>query len=388
MTKLNLIATTAFGLENVTAREIKNLGYEDGVTENGRVNFIGDERSIARANIWLRTAGRVLIKMAEFGAVTFEELFQGTKLVDWADWFEEDAKIIVTGKSVNSGLFSVSDCQAIVKKAIIEKMKIKYNREIFEESGSTYKVEISMLKDIAILTLDTSGEGLHRRKYRTLAGEAPIKESMASALIQLSFWKNERILVDPMCGTGTIPIEAALIAKNIAPGLGHSFLSETWRNIPKNIWDEARIEAHDLIRNDIKPNIYGMDIDDKAVSLSQQHAKQAGVADCVHIRKAALKNFTSNEKYGFIITNPPYGERLGELREVEQIYKEMAEICGKLDTWSFYIISSHPDFEKFFGKRADKRRKLYNARLQCQYYQYYGPKPPRIEKINEITEDN
>ena len=374
--KYTLIATTAFGLESITAREIENLGYTDKTTENGRITFKGDEHAIARANMWLRTSDRILIKIGEFKALTFDELFDQTKALPWDEWLPEDAEFPVTGRSVRSGLFSVSDCQAIVKKAIVEKMKTKYNRTQFEETGPKYKIEVALLKDVATLTIDTSGLGLNKRGYRERAGDAPIKETMAAALLMLTYWKRGRILVDPLCGSGTIPIEAAMIAKNMAPGIKRTFLAENWGNFSPKIWEDARQEANDLLIRENISEIYGSDLDPKAIDLSILHAKEAGLSDSIKFKQMALKDFYSKESFGFIVTNPPYGERLGEIKQVEYLYREMAEVFKRLDNWSYYIITSHPTFERIFGRKADKRRKLYNGTLECQYYQFLSKEKP------------
>lgn len=371
-----LIAPAAFGLEAVTARELSFLGYSQTHTENGRVYFTGDEADIARTNLWLRTAARVQICLAQFHAVTFEELFQGVKAIPWGDILPEDARFPVEGRSVQSTLFSISDCQAITKKAIVEKLKQTYPREHFEETGALYPLEVSLLKDTVTITLDTTGAGLHKRGYRKLTGEAPLKETMAAALLNLTFWKPGRILVDPMCGTGTIPIEAALIAENRAPGLKRSFVAEQWPGFAR-VFDEAREEAAAAIRPSKDVTVFGRDIDAKACDLAQTCAAAAGVSNAVRFEKAPLRSFTSPEQYGFVVTNPPYGERLGQADEIERLYREMGAVLRKLDTWSIYVITAHPEFERLYGKRADKRRKLYNGRIPCQYYQYPGPKPPR-----------
>ncbi len=384
--RYQLIAPAAFGLEAVTARELHVLGFEDTRTEDGRVFFSGDESAVAKANLWLRTAARVQICLARFQAVTFEELFQGVKALPWGDWLPEDARFPVDGRSVKSTLFSISDCQAITKKAIVEKLKEKYHREYFEETGSLYRIEVALLKDTVTVTLDTTGAGLHKRGYRKIAGEAPLKETMAAALIDLTFWKPGRILVDPMCGTGTIPIEAALIAENRAPGLNRTFSAEEWQNFAP-AFAKAREEAADLIRPCKEITIFGRDIDAKAADVSQTCARLAGVQNAVRFERADMRKFTSDEKYGFILTNPPYGERLGQEEEVQEIYRDMGKVFRKLDTWSYYVITAHPEFEKLFGRKADKRRKLFNGRLPCQYYQYLGPKPPRFPK-DEICSPN
>lgn len=379
MKTFEIIATSAFGIESVTAREISELGYKDILTENGRVTFRGDFDDIARANVCLRTADRILIKLAQFKATTFEELFQGVYAVEWADILSPDAFIHVVGKSVKSTLFSVPDCQSITKKAIIEKLKLKFGKEIFPEDGAEYRISVSILKDIVTVTLDTSGAGLHKRGYRSLAGEAPLKETLACSLLLLSYWRGERLLVDPLCGSGTIPIEAAMIALDIAPGMNRGFAAERWQNFDYDAFERARDEAKQRVRTDLNLNIYGSDINPKAIELAMRHAEEAGVDEYIRLKQMNVADLSSKEKYGFIVTNPPYGERLGESREAEELYRVMGKAFSALDTWSFYVITSNPYFEKNFGRKADKRRKLYNGKLECQYYQYFGPKPPKKE---------
>ncbi len=377
MTKLHLIATSAFGIEAVVGRELKALGYDDQSVDNGKVTFSGDEWAICRTNLWLRTADRVLIKIGEFKALTFDELFEGTKALPWDQWIPVNAQFPVDGKSIDSKLSSVPDCQAIVKKAVVEKLKQKYKRDWFDEDGPLYRIEVALLKDMATLTIDTSGAGLHKRGYRKLVSGAPLKETLASAMILISRWKYDRALIDPFCGSGTIPIEAALIARNIAPGLKREFTAENWPNISKSLWENARTEANDLIKTDRELRIHGSDIDEEVMSLARYHAKQAGVESSIHLQKMPVSDIKSRYKYGFIICNPPYGERLGEIKEVEKLYREMGKIFKTFDTWSYYVITSQQEFEKIFGRRADKKRKLYNGRLLCNYYQFYGPPPPK-----------
>lgn len=378
--KIELIATAAFGVEAVVARELHELGYEDSSVENGKVTFSADEKAVCRANLWLRTAERVLLKMGSFPVRSFEELFERTKALPWPDWLPEDANFPVEGKSVRSQLHSVPDCQAIVKKAVVESMKRRYKREWFEETGARYTIEVALLNDEAMLTIDTSGKGLHKRGYRELAGPAPLKETLASALILLSRWRAGRELLDPLCGSGTIPIEAALIGQNVAPGLRRSFAAENWPNVPAPLWREARVEAEDLARRDSEVRVLGSDIDGEALELARLHAREAGVEKNVFFQRLPLAQLRSSKKYGYIICNPPYGERLGERREVERLYREMGQVFGALDTWSFYVLTAHTGFEALFGRRADKRRKLYNGRIECQFYQFFGPKPPRLER--------
>jgi len=377
MSKLHLIATSAFGIESVVARELKWLGYDDQQVENGKVTFAGDEEAICRANIWLRTADRVLVKMGEFKALTFDELFEGTKALPWDEWLPENAQFPVDGKSVDSKLSSVPDCQAIVKKAIVEKLKQRYKKQWFEENGPLYRIEVSLLKDVATLTIDTSGAGLHKRGYRDLVSGAPLKETLASALLLISRWKPDRVLIDPFCGSGTIPIEAAMIAANIAPGAKRSFTAERWSQIPPEIWRRAREEAADREKRGCEFRIHGSDIDDKVIRLARHHAEKAGVSEYIHLQRMDFSDISSRYKYGFIICNPPYGERIGEMPEVERLYREMGRVFKKFDTWSFYVITSHPKFEALLGRKADKKRKLYNGRILCNYYQFFGPPPPK-----------
>ena len=378
MDKFNIIATTTFGLEACVKRECIKLGFENIKTFDGRVEFTGGAEDIARANIWLRCAGRVHIKMAEFKALSFEELFQGTKAVAWEDIIPLDGKFTVVGKSVKSKLFSISDCQAIVKKAVVERMKTKYHVDWFDETGAEYTIQVALLNDIATLTIDSSGSGLHKRGYRANAMTAPLKESLAAAMVELSYWNKDRILLDPLCGSGTIPIEAALIARNIAPGLNRSFAAEGWTNIiDKSIWKKVRVDAYKAINYDCMPVIYGSDIDEDAIELARDNAVKAGVDDCVHFSVKPCQQAELKGDYGVMITNPPYGERLGELKEVEQLYKDMGRVFRTNPTWSAYVITSMEYFEKLFGRKADAKRKLFNGRIKTDYYQFYGPRPPK-----------
>jgi len=375
MSKIEFIASTLFGVEAITARELKELGYTDVTVENGKVTFVGDEMALCRSNLWIRTAERIYVKIGEFTATTFEELFEGTKALPWEDWIPEDGRFPVEGYSIKSKLFSVSDCQAIVKKAVVERLKKKYKKEWFEENGATYKIKFSLMKDKVTLMIDTSGDGLHKRGYRVISNEAPLRETLAAAMIMLSFWKPDRPLIDPFCGSGTIPIEAAMIGINLAPGLKRQFVSEKWWRISNKLWKEAREEAVGAIKKDITLNIKGYDIDENAIKLSKDNARKAGVEKYITFENIPLKDLKTDDKYGVIICNPPYGERMGELEEVEKLYKEMGKVFKKLDTWSFYILTSHEKFEKLFGREASKKRKLYNGMLKAYYYQYYGPKP-------------
>ncbi|MEY8303321.1 class I SAM-dependent RNA methyltransferase [Anaerosalibacter bizertensis] len=377
MEQIELIATSTFGLESVVKREVLALGYEDIEVENGKVTFKCDEKAIPKANIWLRTADRVLLKMGEFKATSFEELFEKTKALPWEDWITEDGEFTVVGKAVDSKLMSVPDCQSIVKKAVVEKLKTKYNTEWFKETGAKFTIQVSILKDIATLTIDTSGEGLHKRGYRLESVEAPIKETLAAALVQLSFWNHERVLVDPFCGSGTIAIEAAMIGKNIAPGIQRNFVSEEWPRVKKEYWKDERISARKAIIQDRDLKIIASDIDKKAAKIAEENAFEIGVDDCIEFKTEDVLNLKLNDEYGVIISNPPYGERIGEKKEVEKLYREIGKKFNKLDTWSIYILTSNTGFEKLYGKKADRRRKLFNGRIRVDYYQYYGPRPPR-----------
>ncbi len=377
MAEFDLIATATFGLEAVVAQELRDLGYENLQVENAKVTFKGDEEALCRANLWLRCADRVRLKVGEFKATNFEELFENTKALPWPDLIPADASFPVEGKSIKSKLFSVSDCQAIVKKAVVESMKKKYKKQWFEETGPLYKIEIALLKDIATLTIDTSGAGLHKRGYRELTSSAPLKETLAAALILLSKWYPDTTLIDPMCGSGTIPIEAALIGRNIAPGINRTFTSETWPIIPQKAWKISREEAAEKADYHKKLDIIGTDIDASTLRLARKNAAEAKVNDTIHFQQLDLADLSSKKKYGKIICNPPYGERLGELPQVEKLYQQMGKVFSKLDTWSFYILTSHEGFEDLVGKKATKKRKLYNGRIKVDYYQYFGPRPPR-----------
>jgi putative N6-adenine-specific DNA methylase len=377
MTNVDLIATATFGLEALVAQEVKDLGYQKVAVENGKVTFSANWGAICRANLWLRTADRVRLKVGEFKATTFDELFEKTKALPWPELIPGDAQFPVEGKSVKSTLFSISDCQAIVKKAVVESMKQKYKQTWFPEQGPLYKIEVALLKDIATLTIDTSGAGLHKRGYRELSSTAPLKETLAAALIMLSRWHPDTVLMDPFCGSGTIPIEAALIGQNIAPGMNREFVSEGWPTIPRELWRQARKETHDLARYNQPLDIIGTDIDNDVLKLARQNAEEAGVGELIHFQRLPVADVRSSKKYGKIICNPPYGERLGELREVERLYREMGQVFSRLDTWSLYILAAHPQFEKLFGRTATKKRKLYNGNIKVDYYQYFGPRPPR-----------
>ncbi|MGM7701617.1 THUMP domain-containing class I SAM-dependent RNA methyltransferase [Pseudalkalibacillus sp. Hm43] len=375
---LTLIATAAMGLESIVANEVKALGYENVQVENGKIIIEADERAIPRLNLWLRTADRIKVQVGSFKALSFEELFEKTKALPWGDYLPEDAEFPVIGRSVKSKLFSVSDCQAIVKKAIVENMKETYGVSGWlPEDGAFYRVEVALHKDIATLTMDTSGEGLHKRGYRYLHNEAPLKETLAAALIQLTNWRADRPFLDPFCGSGTIPIEAAMIAKKIAPGLNREFASENWSWLDKKLWYQAVEEAHDVADFDLPVDIMGCDIDHKMIELSENNTDEAGLKGDITYKQMQMKDFRTKKEYGYVIGNPPYGERLNERDYVEKLYRELGEVFGALDTWSLYILTSHEGFEGLYGKKASKKRKLYNGDLKCHYYQYFGKKPPR-----------
>ena len=389
MSRFHLTATATFGLEAVVARELEQLGYGNLRVTDGRVHFRGDEIDIARCNLWLRSADRILICVGEFPAADFDALFDQTKALPWADLLPIDAKFPVAGRSVQSALHSVPAVQGCVKKAVVESLRRRYQRFRFEESGALYRIEVSLLKNLASLTIDTSGDGLHKRGYRQKVGAAPLRETMAAGLIQLSYWNRARQLVDPFCGSGTIPIEAALIGRNIAPGIARSFIAEDWHWFDRRIWKEARTEARDLRKPRLTLPVLGYDHDYGAIKLSERGAREAGVAADIEFRIQELSDFKSRQEYGVIITNPPYGERLGDPVEVEAAYRVLGRVTSSLETWSIYAITSNRFFEKHFGRRAPRRRKLFNGKLECQYYQYPGPPPPRpAETLPADDQDN
>lgn len=386
MARFDLIATATFGLENVVARELQQLGYTDCRVSDGRVLFSGDEYDIARCNLWLRSADRILLRVGEFPAPDFGALFDQTTALPWSDLLPVDAKFPVKGRSIRSKLHAVPKVQGVTKKAIVESLKKKHNRFRFDEDGAEFVIEVSILKDIAQLTIDTTGPGLHKRGYRSIVGAAPLRETMAAGLIQLSYWNPERPLIDPFCGSGTIPIEAALIGRNIAPGLQRSFAAEEWPWFDRKIWREVRTEARDVRKRSLPAPIMAYDHDPGAVRLSRRGATDAGVGGSIRFECQEVSDLKSVLEYGCLITNPPYGERLGENEEVEAVYRVMGNAFAHLDTWSLYVLTSYKGFENHFGRRADRRRKLYNGRLECQYYQYQGPRPPRPEDETENTE--
>lgn len=376
MRNVTLIATAAMGLESVVADEVRQLGYEVEV-DNGKVIFEAPISAIPRCNLWLRTADRVKVLVGEFKATTFDELFEGTKKLPWENYIPEDGQFPVSGKSVKSELHSVPDCQKIVKKSIAEKLKLKHGIVYkMPETGALYKIEVSLLKDVATLTIDTSGTGLHKRGYRIGQGEAPLKETMAAALIQLTNWKPDDPLIDPFCGSGTIPIEAALIGQNIAPGFNRDFVSEEWAFIKKKHWENAFEEAEDKANYDQKLNIIGTDIDHKMIKIAEENAIEAGLGDLVNWKQMQVSDLTIHSNNGYIVGNPPYGQRLNDQESVEKIYQSLGSIMKNHPSWSVYILTAYEEFEKAYGEKATKKRKLFNGFIQTNYYQYFGQKVP------------
>ena len=382
MNRIELIAPCHFGLEAVLKREIQDLGYEISAVEDGRVSFYGDVAAICRANVFLRTAERILLKVGSFKAYTFDELFEKTKTIPWENYIPKDGKFwVAKAASVKSKLFSPSDIQSIMKKAMVERMKATHKVMWFEETGAAYPVRVFLMKDVVTVTLDTTGTSLHKRGYRKLAGKAPITETLAAALILLTPWKKDRILVDPFCGSGTFPIEAAMIAANIAPGMNREFLGEGWTNfLPKKCWYDAVNEANDLICDDIEVDIQGYDMDPDVIRVARQNAEEAGVEHLIHFQVREAAKLSHPKKYGFVITNPPYGERLEDRETLPKLYTEFGEAFKKLDSWSAYMITSYDDTEKYFGRKAEKNRKLYNGMIKTYYYQFIGPRPPRAPR--------
>ena len=381
-----LVAPCHFGLEAVLKKEIYDLGYEISRVEDGRVMFLADAEGIARANINLRTCERVLIKTGEFKAETFDELFEGIRAINWEDYIPRNGKFWVKkASSVKSKLFSPSDIQSIVKKAVVERLKPVYGVEWFEESGDEHPIRIFIHNDQVLVTLDSSGDSLHKRGYRAVSNDAPISETLAAALIMLTPWKADRILVDPFCGSGTFCIEAAMMAANIAPGINREFLGQNWDHlIPAKNWYEAVDEANDLIVRDIQTDIQGYDIDEKSVRIARQNAAKADVEKLIHFQKRDVRELSHPKKYGFIITNPPYGERMEDRENLPAIYSAFGERFRMLDSWSAYMITSYEQAEKYFGAKATKNRKIYNGMIRTYFYQYPGPKPPRkMERSGE-----
>jgi putative N6-adenine-specific DNA methylase len=379
MTNYELIAPCHFGLEAVLKKEIQQLGYDIVQVEDGKVTFAGDETAIARSNIFLRTTERILIKVGSFRATTFDELFEGIKALPWEDFIPEDGKFwVAKATSIKSKLFSPSDIQSIIKKAMVDRLKKKYNINWFPEDGASFPLRVTIMKDIVTVGLDTSGDSLHKRGYRLATVKAPITETLAAALILLTPWNRDRILVDPFCGSGTFPIEAAMIGADIAPGMNRSFSSEDWTHlIAKKSWYNAINEAEDRIRRDVSLDIQGYDIDSSAIKAAMENARHAGVDHMVHFQQRPVCQLSHRKKYGFIITNPPYGKRLEEEKDMPALYREMGQAFSGLDSWSYYIITAYDQAERYIGRKADKNRKIYNGMMKTYFYQFMGPKPPR-----------
>ena len=382
MDTYTFVAPCHFGLESVLKRELQDLGCEISLVEDGRVTFRGGMDTLCRANIFLRTAERVLLQAGRFRAESFDELFENIKAIPWEAYIPADGKFWVTkATSVKSRLFSPSDIQSIVKKAMVERLKQRYGVSWFPESGASYPVRITFLKDEAVVGIDTSGESLHRRGYRKLASKAPITETLAAALLMLTPWRGDRILVDPFCGSGTFPIEAAVMAAHMAPGVNRSFAAEEWKNlVDRKLWYEAVTEANDLLDDTVETDIQGYDIDPDMVKAARENARDAGVDHLIHFQARPVSELRHPKKYGFLVTNPPYGERLEEKEALPALYREIGEAYGRLDSWSMYLITAYEDAERYIGRKADKNRKIYNGMLKTYFYQYLGPKPPRRQK--------
>ena len=383
-----LIAPCHFGLESVLKREIYDLGYDISKVEDGKVTFIGDADAIARANIFLRSAERVLLKIGEFKATTFTELFDNVNMLEWEHFIPENGRFWVTkANSINSKLFSSSDIQSIVKKAIVERLKQKYSVSWFKEDGDSYPIRVSIMKDVVTVSLDTSGDSLHKRGYRPAAGKAPISETLAAALIMLTPWKPDRILIDPFCGSGTFPIEAAMMGANIAPGMHREFQAQNWDNIvsPK-LFSRGFEEAESLVDTSVEMDIQGYDIDSQIVKAARENAKRAGVDGLIHFQQRPVHHLSHPKKYGFVITNPPYGERLEEKEDLPALYRDMGKAFAGLDGWSEYVITAYEDAERYIGKKAAKNRKIYNGMMKTYYYMFPGPKPPRRKKLVQPEE--
>ena len=382
MRKFELIVPCHFGMEAVLKREIDDLGYDISEVVDGRVTFLGDEEALCRANIFLRSAERVLIKIGSFHAESFEELFEGTKALPWEEYIPEDGRFWVTkAASVKSRLFSPSDIQSVMKKAMVERLKGIYHVNWFQEDGAEFPIRVFLMKDQVTVGLDSTGVSLHKRGYRKLVAQAPIAENLAAAMIKLTPWNGERVLVDPFCGSGTIPIEAAMMAANIAPGMNRDFTAEDWPYVVgKGLWQDAQEEAEDLVNLEIETDIQGYDIDDHMVEIARENAKRAGVEKLIHFQRRDVAQLSHPKKYGFIITNPPYGERLRDKEEMPALYRTIGERFRLLDTWSMYLISAYEGAERDIGRKADRNRKIYNGMMKAYYYQFLGPKPPKAKQ--------
>lgn len=379
MEKFELIAPCHFGMEAVLKREILDLGYEITKVEDGKVTFEADAQGIADANVFLRSTERILLKVAEVKAETFDELFEKTKALPWENYIPKDGKFwVAKANSVKSKLFSPSDIQSIMKKAMVRRLQEYYGIEWFPEDGASYPVRVFLMKDIVTIGIDTSGVSLHKRGYREVSGKAPITETLAASLIMLTPWNKDRILVDPFCGSGTFPIEAAMMAANIAPGMNRSFTAESWMNIiPKKVWYDTIDEANDLIQDDVEVDIQGYDLDSSVIKIARRNAREAGVDHLIHFQERDVKDLHHPKKYGFVITNPPYGERLEDKKDLPALYRAFGESFKHLDSWSAYMITSYEEAERYFGRKADKNRKIYNGMLKTYFYQFLGPKPPK-----------
>ena len=380
-----MIAPCHFGLEAVLKKEIIELGYDISQVEDGRVTFFGDEEAVCRGNVFLRTAERILIKVGSFKATTYEELFDKTKELPWEDFIPREGKFwVAKAASVKSRLFSPSDIQSIMKKAMVERLKKVYHINWFEENGESFPLRVFLLKDEVTIGLDTTGESLHKRGYRKLTAKAPIAENLAAALIMLTPWRGDRILVDPFCGSGTFPIEAAMMAANMAPGMNREFLAENWPHlIARKEWYDTMDEAADLVDLSVKTDIQGYDADDRMVSISRENARLAGVDKLIHFQTREVAELSHAKKYGFIITNPPYGERLEDKKNLKALYETIGERYRQLDSWSLYMITSYEDAQRDIGRKADKNRKIYNGMMKTYFYQFQGPRPPRRENRND-----
>lgn len=379
METIQLVAPCHFGMEAVLKREIYDLGYEITKVEDGRVTFEGDEEAICRSNIFLRTAERVMVQIGRFHATTFDELYENMKALPWEKWIPQDGKFWVKkASSVKSKLFSASDIQSICKKAMVDRLKMTYHTDWFEEDGASFPVRVFLLKDEVTVALDTTGEPLHKRGYRTWTSKAPISETLAAALIMLTPWRADRILVDPFCGSGTFLIEAAMMAANMAPGMNRSFTAEAWTHvIPKQLWYDTVEEAQEMVDLDVETDLQGYDLDPDMIKIARANAKQAGVEKLIHLQQRDVADLKHSKKYGFIITNPPYGERLEEKKDLPALYTTIGEVYRNLDAWSLYMITSYEEAERYIGRKADKNRKLYNGMIRTYFYQFMGPKPPK-----------
>jgi len=382
MKTYELVVPCHFGMEAVTKREIYDLGYEITRVEDGRITFEGDAEAICRANVFLRSAERVLLLVGRFKATTFDELFEGIKALPWEEYIPENGKFWVKkASSIKSKLFSPSDIQSIAKKAMVERLKKVYHTDWFKEDGAAYPIRIFLLKDEVMVALDTSGDSLHKRGYRLQTSKAPITETLAAALVMLTPWRRDRILVDPFCGSGTFPIEAAMMAANIAPGMNREFTAEAWTNIiPRQLWYDTVQEAEDMVDKDVVVDIQGYDLDGEVVKAARENAKRAGVDHLIHFQQRDVANLSHPKKYGFIITNPPYGERLEEKADLPELYTTIGDVYKNLDSWSMYMITSYEDAERYVGRKADKNRKIYNGMIKTYFYQFMGPKPPKKDK--------